>query len=75
MNRIPLLLLGAGLLLRLHRGITPVTGAFSMIAGGASGITAMNGRTAPAAIDESAQSSRPVPWMNSDGEPGMPCRR
>lgn len=33
--------LGAGLLLRLQRGITPVTGAFSMIAGGASGITAM----------------------------------
>lgn len=31
----------AGLLLRLHRGITPVTGAFSMIAGGAAGITAM----------------------------------
>ena len=36
-----LLSLGGGLLLRLHRGITPVTGAFSMIAGGASGITAM----------------------------------
>ncbi|MGY1802815.1 AbrB family transcriptional regulator [Blastococcus sp. SYSU D00922] len=33
--------LGAGLLLRLQRGITPVTGAFSMIAGGASGIIAM----------------------------------
>jgi hypothetical protein len=31
----------AGLLLRLHRGITPITGAFSMIAGGAAGITAM----------------------------------
>ena len=31
----------AGLLLRLHRDITPVTGAFSMIAGGAAGITAM----------------------------------
>jgi membrane AbrB-like protein len=31
----------AGLLLRLHRGIGPVTGAFSMIAGGAAGITAM----------------------------------
>jgi membrane AbrB-like protein len=31
----------AGLLLRLHRGITPVTGAFSMVAGGAAGITAM----------------------------------
>jgi membrane AbrB-like protein len=31
----------AGLLLRLQPGITPVTGAFSMIAGGASGITAM----------------------------------
>jgi membrane AbrB-like protein len=31
----------AGLLLRLQRGITPVTGAFSMIAGGASGVTAM----------------------------------
>jgi membrane AbrB-like protein len=30
-----------GLLLRLHRGISPVTGAFAMIAGGASGITAM----------------------------------
>jgi membrane AbrB-like protein len=36
-----LLSLGAGLLLRLQPGITPVTGAFSMIAGGASGITAM----------------------------------
>jgi membrane AbrB-like protein len=33
--------LGAGLLLRLQRGISPVTGAFSMIAGGASGIIAM----------------------------------
>jgi uncharacterized protein len=33
--------LGAGLLLRLQRGITPVTGAFSMIAGGASGIIVM----------------------------------
>ena len=31
----------AGLLLRLHPGISPVTGAFSMIAGGAVGITAM----------------------------------
>jgi hypothetical protein len=31
----------AGLLLRLQRGITPVTGAFSMIAGGASGIIVM----------------------------------
>jgi hypothetical protein len=31
----------AGLLLRLQPGITPVTGAFAMIAGGASGITAM----------------------------------
>ena len=36
-----LLSLGAGLLLRMHRGISPVTGAFSMIAGGASGIVAM----------------------------------
>jgi membrane AbrB-like protein len=36
-----LLSLGAGQLLRLQRGIGPVTGAFSMIAGGASGITAM----------------------------------
>jgi membrane AbrB-like protein len=36
-----LLSLGAGLVLRLQPGITPVTGAFSMIAGGASGITAM----------------------------------
>jgi membrane AbrB-like protein len=36
-----LLSLGAGLLLRLQRGISPVTGAFSTIAGGASGITAM----------------------------------
>ena len=33
--------LGAGLLLRLQRGISPITGAFSMIAGGASGIVAM----------------------------------
>jgi membrane AbrB-like protein len=33
--------LSSGLLLRLHRGISPVTGAFAMIAGGASGITAM----------------------------------
>lgn len=33
--------LGAGLLLRLHREISPVTGAFSMIAGGASGIIVM----------------------------------
>jgi membrane AbrB-like protein len=31
----------AGLLLQLQRGITPVTGAFSMIAGGAAGVTAM----------------------------------
>jgi len=31
----------AGQLMRLQRGITPVTGAFAMIAGGASGITAM----------------------------------
>jgi hypothetical protein len=31
----------AGLVLRLNRGITPVTGAFSMIAGGASGIVVM----------------------------------
>lgn len=31
----------AGLLLRLRQGISPVTGAFSMIAGGAAGITAM----------------------------------
>ena len=36
-----LLSLGAGLLMRLQRGISPVTGAFSMIAGGASGIVAM----------------------------------
>jgi membrane AbrB-like protein len=36
-----LLSLAAGLVLRLHRGISPVTGAFSMIAGGASGIIAM----------------------------------
>ncbi|MGY1813042.1 AbrB family transcriptional regulator [Blastococcus sp. SYSU D00820] len=33
--------LAAGLLLRLQPGITPVTGAFAMIAGGASGITVM----------------------------------
>jgi membrane AbrB-like protein len=33
--------LASGLLLRLQRGISPVTGAFAMIAGGASGITAM----------------------------------
>jgi membrane AbrB-like protein len=33
----------AGLLLRLRPGISPVTGAFSMIAGGATGITAMAG--------------------------------
>jgi membrane AbrB-like protein len=32
----------AGLLMRLQPGISPVTGAFSMIAGGASGITAMS---------------------------------
>ncbi|SOE00640.1 AbrB family transcriptional regulator [Blastococcus haudaquaticus] len=36
-----LLSLGAGSLLRLNGGISPVTGAFSMIAGGASGIIAM----------------------------------
>lgn len=36
-----LLSLGAGLLLRLQRRISAVTGAFSMIAGGASGIIAM----------------------------------
>ena len=36
-----LLSLGAGQLLQLRRDITPVTGAFSMIAGGASGITVM----------------------------------
>ncbi len=36
-----LLSIVAGLLLRLQPGITPVTGAFAMIAGGASGITAM----------------------------------
>jgi membrane AbrB-like protein len=36
-----LLSLVAGLLLRLHRGISPVTGAFSLIAGGASGIIVM----------------------------------
>ena len=34
--------LGAGLVLRLQPGISPVTGAFSMIAGGASGIIAMS---------------------------------
>jgi uncharacterized protein len=33
--------LGAGLLLRLRRDISPVTGAFAMIAGGASGIIVM----------------------------------
>jgi membrane AbrB-like protein len=33
--------LAAGLVLRLQRGISPVTGAFSMMAGGASGIIAM----------------------------------
>jgi membrane AbrB-like protein len=33
--------LAAGQLMRLQRGVSPVTGAFSMIAGGASGITAM----------------------------------
>jgi membrane AbrB-like protein len=31
----------AGQLMRLHRGVSGVTGAFAMIAGGASGITAM----------------------------------
>ncbi|RBY78345.1 AbrB family transcriptional regulator [Geodermatophilus sp. TF02-6] len=31
----------AGLLMRLQPGISPVTGAFAMIAGGASGVTAM----------------------------------
>jgi hypothetical protein len=36
-----LLTVTAGLLLRLQPGISPVTGAFAMIAGGASGITAM----------------------------------
>ncbi|MGY1837232.1 AbrB family transcriptional regulator [Blastococcus sp. SYSU DS0510] len=36
-----LLSLVAGLVLRLHPGITPVTGAFAMIAGGASGIVVM----------------------------------
>ncbi|SDC42360.1 hypothetical protein SAMN05660690_1378 [Geodermatophilus telluris] len=36
-----LLTVAAGLLLRLQPGISPVTGAFAMIAGGASGITAM----------------------------------
>jgi membrane AbrB-like protein len=34
--------LGAGLLFRLQPGITPVTGTFAMIAGGAAGITAMS---------------------------------
>jgi membrane AbrB-like protein len=33
--------LAAGLVLRLQRGISPVTGAFAMIAGGASGIIVM----------------------------------
>ncbi|NEK60505.1 AbrB family transcriptional regulator [Geodermatophilus sabuli] len=37
-----LLTLLAGLLMRLQPGISPVTGAFGMIAGGASGITAMS---------------------------------
>jgi membrane AbrB-like protein len=32
----------AGQLLRLHRGVTPVTAAFASIAGGASGITALS---------------------------------
>ncbi|SNS66106.1 hypothetical protein SAMN06893096_106100 [Geodermatophilus pulveris] len=32
----------AGLLMRLQRGVSPVTGAFAMVAGGASGITAMS---------------------------------
>jgi membrane AbrB-like protein len=32
---------GAGVLMRLQPGISPVTGAFAMIAGGAAGITAM----------------------------------
>ena len=32
----------AGLLMRLQPGVSPVTGAFAMIAGGASGITAMS---------------------------------
>ncbi|MGR6967242.1 AbrB family transcriptional regulator [Geodermatophilus sp. URMC 61] len=32
----------AGLLMRLQPGISPVTGAFAMVAGGASGITAMS---------------------------------
>ena len=36
-----LLSLGAGRLMNLQQGITPVTGAFSMIAGGASGIVVM----------------------------------
>jgi membrane AbrB-like protein len=36
-----LLSLAAGQLLRLQRGISPVTGAFAMIAGGASGIIVM----------------------------------
>ena len=31
----------AGLLMRLQPGVSPVTGAFAMVAGGASGITAM----------------------------------
>jgi membrane AbrB-like protein len=37
-----LLTVVAGLLMRLQPGISPVTGAFAMIAGGASGITAMS---------------------------------
>jgi uncharacterized protein len=41
MGTLALSLLG-GLLMRLQPGITPVTGAFAMIAGGASGITAMS---------------------------------
>jgi membrane AbrB-like protein len=36
-----LLSLGAGQLMKYQRGISPVTGAFSMIAGGASGIVVM----------------------------------
>jgi uncharacterized protein len=40
LGTLTLSLLG-GLLLRLRRGITPVTGAFAMVAGGAAGITAM----------------------------------
>ncbi|SDN51655.1 AbrB family transcriptional regulator [Geodermatophilus sp. DSM 45219] len=32
----------AGLLMRLQPGVSPVTGAFAMVAGGASGITAMS---------------------------------